>query len=159
MFWRRGGGAEKFTPDTMKREILTYPISAAELKAELAFFAEHFRSLGYAHCEALFGWAWGNKYYTTTTWDRVYIPLTDLLSEVQRVESAGLGLLGRDDLFLSVPPLNLEFQFCNDSDIHVFFEGPAEIPEFFYNRWKVCGFHPAKWTTNDAGQRVRLRID
>jgi hypothetical protein len=54
------------------------------------------------------------------------------------------GELGQDDLFLKFPTLNLEFHFCNDSDIHIYFDEGSEVVEVFYSRWKLRGFSPAE---------------
>ena len=59
----------------MTREILTHPIAAARLKEELEFFAQYIRDLGHEHCEVLFGFAWGNKYYPTAERKPIRMPL------------------------------------------------------------------------------------
>lgn len=144
----------------MTREILTHPITAGQLREELEFFAQYFRNLGLEDCEALFGFAWGNKYYPTAEWKAVRLPLQSLVDEVQRVETAKLGALGSDDLFVSLPALNLEFHFCNDSDLHLSFPEPTDITEYFYQRWKERGFSPAEWHNTAEGQpSERLRIN
>ena len=144
----------------MSRAITTYPIKAAQMKEELAFFAQYFQHLGHEYCEVLFGFAWGSEYYPTSEWNRVRIPLASLEDEVQRVEVAGLGELGSDDLFVSVPPLDVEFRFDNDSALHISFAEPGEVAEFFYQRWKSSGFTPAEWQlTEDGAPSKRLRAD
>jgi hypothetical protein len=85
--------------------------------------------------------------------------LADLVREVHRVEAAGLGRLGTDDLFIRISNVTPKFHFCNDSDIHIRFEEPDQISEFFQLRWKLCGYHPAEWTTLAKGSRERIRID
>ncbi|MFH1766686.1 MAG: hypothetical protein ABH826_01175, partial [Patescibacteria group bacterium] len=130
----------------MYREILTYPISAVQIRGELAFFVQHFQSLKYEFCDVLFGAAWGNDYYPTAEWKIVRLPLAGLIEEVSRVETANLGKLGSDDLFVQLPNLDLEFRFCNDCDIHIEFQEPSEITEFFYQRWKRLGFTPADYS-------------
>ncbi|HEV2969208.1 MAG TPA: hypothetical protein VGY55_04400 [Pirellulales bacterium] len=144
----------------MNREILTFPIDTDQMYDELAYFVEHFRKLGYEYRETLFGSFWGSDYYATSDWQPVRIPLADLMAEVHRVESAGMGHFGREDLFIKIPPLAIEFRFCNDSDIHISFESPCEITEFFYQRWKAHGFSPAEWSRTDEGMpHERLRIN
>ena len=144
----------------MKREILTHPIGPFQVKEELEFLVEYFREIGYDECEAYFGFAWGNEYYSNGEWTPIRIPLDRLASQVRRVETGGLGMLGSDDLFVSFPALGLEFRFCNDSDLHMAFEHPNETTEFFYQRWKALGFSPAEWEkTSDGKTGERLRIN
>ena len=144
----------------MKREILTHPIEAAQLMDELSLFTQYFQDLGYEYCDALFGFAWGNGYYQGPSWQSVRLPLEGLVKEVQRVERTGFGQLGANDLFLSIPTLALKFRFCNDSDIHMEYDEPSEITEFFYQRWKSLSYTPAEWSYGQEGNsRKRLRIN
>ena len=135
----------------MTREILTYPIDRPSLEAELAFLAEHFRGLGCDSCTAFFGHAWG-EHYPQDPWTAVALPLEALVAEVSRIEEAGFGALGNDDLFITIAPFPLEFRFCNDSDIHLSFEAPSDTTEVFFQRWRALGFKPAEWGSAPVGQ-------
>jgi hypothetical protein len=144
----------------MTREILTYPISKEQMKEELRYCAQHFRALGYDNCEVLFGSSWGNNYYATSEWSFVEFQVLRLVEEVARVEALGFGRLGSDDLFIRLPSRELEFRFCNDSDIHISFDEPNEITEVFYQRWKSRGFKPAEWVKPEKGPPTeRVRFD
>ena len=142
------------------REILTYPIEAAEIREELLFVLEYFRARGHSSCEVLFGWAWGNDYYPTDEWAYRTCDLGSVLPEVERAEQAGWGKLGQDDLYLKFPTLDLEFRFCNDSDLHISFDQASDVVESFYSRWKARGFSPAEWAKrsdgSSPGERIRI---
>jgi len=135
----------------MTREILTYPLDRPSLEAELAFLVQHFRTLGYDRCTAFFGHAWGER-YPQDPWTPVDLPLEALVAEVSRIEAAGFGALGDDDLFITLAAFPLEFRFCNDSDIHLSFEEPSDIAEVFYQRWRGRGYRPAEWGSAPLGQ-------
>ena len=142
----------------MIREILTAPITNAQMFEELEFFIQHFRALGHVGCDLLFGFAWGNYYYPGNLWNEVRLPLASLMAEVEKAGALGCDGLGLNDLWLSVPSLPAKFLFCNDSDIHITFDEPGEVPEFFYQRWKSLGFQPAEWMKSDSGRCTeRLR--
>lgn len=142
------------------REILTYPISAAQVNEELEHFVHFFLDRGYEHCDVIFGFAWGNQYYPTNAgWNPIRMPIDVLIDEVRRVERSGWGELGSDNLFISIPGVPLEFRFCDDSDIHIAFEDPCETTEHFYQRWKSRGFSPAEWEKLEdrrTGKRLRM---
>jgi hypothetical protein len=143
----------------MKREILTYPLERSQVKEELAFFVEHFSHFGFETCEVLFGSAWGIDYYPTAEWHYVKLRLVDLVMEVERVEGGEWGPLGSNDLFVRFPSLAVDFHFCNDSDIHIYFEEPNDVTEFFYLRWKARQFSPAEWlkpAEGPATERIRF---
>jgi hypothetical protein len=144
----------------MLREILTYPISPEQMKVELVFFAEHVRDLGHADCEILFGFPWGVKYYPSNRWEYERIAFESLVAKVAEVEASGIGHLGRNDLVVKIPGLEVQFRFCHDSDIHLVYESSAELAETFYQRWKSRGFQPAEWVKLPSGPPTeRLRFN
>ena len=144
----------------MLREILTYPIEPAQMEEELSFFAEHMRALGYAGGDVLFGSFWGGEYYPTSRWEYERISFDALVAKVAQVEASGIGQLGRDDLWVKIPGLEVEFRFCNDCDIHITYEFSTELAETFYQRWKSRGFQPREWVVAANGPPTeRLRFN
>ena len=141
----------------MEREILTYAITQEQMNDELSFVSKYFYEKGVNKCEVLFGFAWGNDYYPGNEWQEEEIGFLNLVSKVREVEASGIGKLGKDDLFIKVS--GLEFRFCNDSDIHIYFNEPNDDVEFFYSRWKEMGYQPAEWLKNQEkgpGERGRV---
>ncbi len=141
----------------MEREILTYPISAEQMNDELSFMVEYFSNKGIEKCSILFGFAWGNEYYPTSEWVDEEIELRKLVPKVKEVEASGIGEVGRDDLFIELS--GLQFRFCNDSDVHIYFLEHNDDIEYFYSRWKKLGYQPAEWLKNQEkgpGERVRF---
>jgi hypothetical protein len=126
----------------MQYEIITRSLDVSDMWRELSFVSKHLQQLGEDRCFVIFGFAWGSEYYDGGLWKEVEIPIIKLAEEVGRVQQAGLGSLGSDDLFIRVPQLEIEFHFCNDSDIHLSYEQPSELSEFFYENWKSKGFSP-----------------
>ncbi len=141
----------------MEREILTYPISTEQMNDELTFMVEYFSNKGIDKCSVLFGFAWGNDYYPGNEWYDEEIELKDLIQKVKNVEASGIGAIGRDDLFIKIS--GVEFRFCNDSDVHIYFSEHNDDIEFYYTRWKQLGYQPAEWLKNQEkgpGERVRF---
>jgi hypothetical protein len=140
----------------MEREILTYPLSTEQLWDEFSFMIEYFTDKGFTECEILFGAAWGIYYYPSNEWNNESISLNSLATKVKSVEQQGLGKFGQDDLFVYFPHLN--FRFCNDCDLHIYFTQHSPDIEFFYSRWGNLGYKPAEWLknqTNGPGEKVR----
>lgn len=141
----------------MEREILTYQITTKQLKEELSFMVEYFSKKGIEKCTILFGYAWGIEYYPGNDWPDEEIELKNIISKVSEIESSGIGGLGKDDFFVKLS--GLEFRFCNDSDVHIYFSEPSDDIEFYYSRWKELGYKPAEWIKNKEkgpGERVRF---
>lgn len=140
----------------MNREILTHPLSKEQVRAEFHHFIEFFSAKGVATCQVMFGFAWGNEYYPGNEWTEENIALANLTKKVEEVEASGLGALGRDDLFVKVP--GMEFQFCHESDVHLFFAEDHPDIETFFQRWKKLGFKPAEWLKNgEKGAKQKIR--
>ena len=141
----------------MEREILTYPIEEEQVKNEFSFFIEYFLLKGMHTCDVLFGYAWGNEYYPSNKWDYQEINLSELAKKVNEVETTGIGSLSNDDLFVKIN--DLEFRFCHDSDVHIYFSKSNEDVEFYYSRWKQLAYQPAEWLKNEEkgpGERMRF---
>jgi hypothetical protein len=141
----------------MKREICTCPLMKEFLQKELDYIVWYFTEKGIITCHILFGFAWGMNYYPGSEWLSENIALEELKNLVAKVENTGIGQLGQDDLFIQFP--NLEFKFCNDSDVHIYFEEHSPDIEFFYSRWKELGYQPLEWIKNEkhgSGERVRF---
>ncbi|WP_444888113.1 hypothetical protein [Microbulbifer sp. JMSA008] len=139
-----------------KREILTYPLSKEQFWAEFRNFVEYFSKRGIKDCSVLFGFAWGIEYYPGNEWLPEMLSLEELETKITELEARGLGEFGNNDVFVEV--VDLEFRFCNDSDIHVGFNKTNPLVEYFYSRWEELGYSPAEWLKNQSsgpGEFVR----
>lgn len=125
------------------REILTYPLTDTQFREEFAFLVQYFTSKRYTSCSLIFGWAWNTEYYGANDYEKEEVPLSGLESKVAAVEASGIGVLGNDNLYISLA--GLHFRFCDDSDIHMTFDVSNDDVEFFYSRWRRLGYRPAQW--------------
>lgn len=66
----------------------------------------------------LFGFAWGNEIYERD-WLELDLTGSELRARVAEAEAAGLGKIGADDLYITLPVLGVERQYCHEADIHV----------------------------------------
>jgi hypothetical protein len=66
----------------------------------------------------LFGFAWGNVIYEHD-WLELDLTGSELRSRVANAEAAGLGKIGADDLYITIPTLGVQRQYCHEADIHV----------------------------------------
>ena len=141
----------------MDRQILTTILNDSQLREELTWMVKHFKSIGVENCKVLFGFSWGNEYYSNPKWVEEEIPLSWLLTKVSEVESTGIGSLGRDDLFVWVS--GVEFQFCHDGDVHIHFNEPTNsLVEVFFERWQCLGYKPSEWVkTTERGPGTKVR--
>lgn len=139
-----------------QREILTYPLTKQQFWTELRHFVEYFRNVGIIDCSVCFGFAWGNEYYPGPDWTPEVIALDKLEEKILQIERRGLGEFGHDDVFVELA--DVEFRFCNDTDIHIGFDRHNALIEDFYGRWEKMGYSPAEWIKNQKngpGELVR----
>jgi hypothetical protein len=128
----------------MAREISIHEVDDDILRDELRSLVRYFRDLGHERCDVLFGWRWGMDYYPNAPWEKVSIPLAELESEIRKVEDAGLGRLGGDDLFVTIPRLDGEFCFCHHEGIHLVFSEAGQTTADFLDRWCSAGLVPVE---------------
>ena len=126
----------------MKREISVHEVTQDVMRAELLNFIRYLLDLGHKDCQLLFGWAWGMDYPVGTPWTAIPVAISDLVTEIRKPEDAGLGEFGRDDVTISVPPLEWEFCFCHHSGIHLTFTPPSQVADDFSARWSIAWCTP-----------------
>jgi len=126
----------------MARDISIHDDDVNVLRRELRFVLQYLERLGHTDSQVVFGWPWGLVYPPDNPWGKITIPLAKVEAEVEKLESALLGRLGGDDVFIRIPPADWEFEFCHHSGIHLRFETPGRIPSDFLKRWTEHGLMP-----------------
>ena len=124
----------------MSGELITCPLSAPQLAEELTWLVEIFSRRGIESCDVLFGYAWGNEYYLTAQWEYECVAIDQVAVAVSAVEIRGLGRLGQDDLWLRVADPQVEYRFCNDSDLHLAFSEANWLVDLTRARWQQKGY-------------------
>jgi hypothetical protein len=123
----------------MKREISVHEITQDVLRAELSNLIRYLIDLGQEDCQVAFGWRWGMDYPADAPWSPMSVALSDLETEIQKPEDAGLGEFGGDDVTISIALLEWEICFCHHCGIHLTFTPPSQVAEDFSARWTAAG--------------------
>ena len=141
----------------MARQVLTSTLDRGRLETELAEVVRYFGEKGIESCRVLFGFAWGNEYYPGRDWNEEEIELVQLHRKAGEVEERGIGSLGKDDLFVKLA--GLEFRFCHECDVHIYFAEPSNTNvEAFFARWQKLGYEPSEWiATQERGPGKKVR--
>ncbi len=119
--------------------ITTYPLTNQQIRQELEFLIQYFLKRGFVDCKILFGYAWGLEYYQDD-WVYETIALADILTKINQVEQLKIGSLGYDNFYIQIA--GLEFNFCDESDIHLKYCEFNDDVEFVYQRWKSLNYQP-----------------
>ena len=117
----------------MRREVSIHEVAQDGLHAELVHLIEYLRDLGHERCQVVFGWHWGMNYPPEAPWKAIDVPLSDLVTEVQKPEDAGYGEFGGDDVIITVPMHRpREFgQACSGHPIRLKFTPPSQVAADF----------------------------
>jgi hypothetical protein len=126
----------------MTREIWTYPISREEIWEELRHFVNYFISVCYLDCAVSLGFSWVTDYYDGETPKEERIALAKLETKVRHLELADFGRLGSDELYVDIA--GITFRFCDECDLHMYFDNHTLHVEHFESRWRAMGFQPSK---------------
>lgn len=136
----------------VKREILTYPMTVAQLYSELEYWVEYFSDRGETECSAEFMFTWTDEPIPEEAWPTSMVPLDELVERVRKAGTFGFGEFGYNDLQLEIQAH--KFLFCNDTDIHITFDQSTPTIEHFFARWRDLGFQPADWRKMADGKTV-----
>ncbi len=102
-------------------------------------FISYFKYIGETSCSVVLGWSWALTYYEKD-WLPIEVNLDNLLSFITKIESRGIGKIGKEDLYISIR--QIEFKLCHEGDIHMKFSEKSEATEYFFSKWKSVGYEP-----------------
>ena len=94
------------------------PPDAEAVRRDFDEFVTELESRPAEKVGVVFGFAWGNEIYERD-WVELDLTGSELRSRVADAEAAGLGKIGSDDLYIKLPALGVERQYCHEADIHV----------------------------------------
>lgn len=102
----------------MTHGIVGRPRDAEALRRDFDEFVTELESRPAERVGVVFGFAWGNEIYEGD-WLELSLTGGELRARVAEAEAAGLGKIGSDDLYIKLPALGIERQYCHEADIHV----------------------------------------
>ena len=94
------------------------PPDAEAVRRDFDDFVTALESRPSEKVRVVFGFAWGKEIYEHD-WLELDLTGGELRSRVAAAEAAGLGKIGADDLYITLPALGVERQYCHEADIHV----------------------------------------
>jgi len=116
------------------------PPDAEAVRKDFEQFVAELESRPSERVGVVFGFAWGNEIYERD-WLELDLTGSELRTRVAEAEAAGLGRIGADDLYITLPALGVERQYCHEADIHVTAEDASHpYVEAERQRWLACGW-------------------
>lgn len=102
----------------MSHGFIGIPPNVEAVRRDFDDFVTELESMPSEKVRVLFGFAWGNEIYERD-WLELNLTGNELRARVSEAEAAGLGKIGSDDIYITLPALGVERQYCHEADIHV----------------------------------------
>ena len=118
----------------MNTEIVTDPLSVEDLWSDLRSNIQLLTKMQITRVNCLFGYSWGNLIYSGH-WHDIPIALNEIEDLILRYQRKEYGLLGDDNLYISVPDLEVQLSYTYETDIHLAYASINRFVEQVKNRW------------------------
>ena len=123
----------------MTLKIVTKTLEVDDLWDDLRINIDLFKQMSIDEVLILFGFAWGNFIYEKD-WIEQSTSTYNIESLILTAEKDEHGQLGFDDLYIKIPNLNIELQYCHETDIHLTYLDTNELIEAVSKRWTLNGW-------------------
>ena len=123
----------------MNRELVTDPLGAEDLWADLKENVGFLKESGYAEAMVFFGYGWGEHIYEDK-WKEVPVPLDDLEARIRDAENKGFGSLGKDNLYFTIEDIPIRLSYSYESVIHLSYSEGSDIASTIKERWLSRGW-------------------
>jgi len=128
-------------------ELIGCPPHVTAVREDFERFLSEIETCGIGRIELLFGFAWANDIYPGD-WEPQWLSAAEIRRVVSEAETRELGAIGSDDLFLTIPELASQRQYCHEADIHLESQAPSAYTESVKRDWIVRG-----WTVRERTGR------
>lgn len=123
----------------MNRELVTDPLGAEDLWADLRENIELLRASGYTGAFVFFGFGWG-KYIYEDGWEEIPVSLDELEKKIRQAEDEKYGCLGSDNLYFTVKEIPIRLEYSYDSVIHLSYSEGNALALTIQKRWLSLGW-------------------
>lgn len=114
--------------------IVTDPLSVEDLWFDLRSNIQLLNKMQITSVDCLFGYSWGNFIYSGN-WHDTPIVLDELEDLILQYQKKGYGQLGDDNLYISIPDLEVKLSYTYETDIHLSYGKINHFVEQVKNRW------------------------
>jgi hypothetical protein len=123
----------------MNRELVTDPLGAEDLWADLRTNIKLLKTAGYTEALVFFGFGWGKHIYEDQ-WQDLAMDLDAMEQRIVEAESKGFGSLGDDNLYFTIEALPIRLNYSYERDIHLSYSDENDIVSAIRERWLSQGW-------------------
>ncbi len=118
--------------------IQSIELNSASRWSELRNLLDYMTAVGCTDVNILFGFAWGNAIYSGE-WQYINLPISEVEHRIRSEELRLNDKFELNDLFIRQSILDIEIQFCHESDIHIFFSKKSSFIDKVADDWRKKG--------------------
>lgn len=125
------------------REFVVRPKPGENIRTAFECFLLRATEEGWPKLKVLFGCAWGNHVHGKE-WIEKDMSAAELSVSVMELEAQGVGLIGDDDLYVTIESTGTQFTFCHENDIHI-----QGSPEDLFVQAELGRFRNMGWAIHE----------
>jgi hypothetical protein len=120
----------------MIREIITDPLDAADLWADLNENLRLIRQMGIEDVRLFFGYSWGKHIYEGR-WVEISIHPAQVEQRIVDAERKQYGSVGDDNFYVRIPDIEVRVEYTYESDIHLSYADENAFVKTVLGRWNA----------------------
>jgi hypothetical protein len=120
----------------MIREIVTDPLDATDLRADLCENLRLIQQMGIEEVRLFFGYSWGRHIYEDR-WVEIPIHPAQVEQRITEAERKQYGSLGDDNFYVRIPHLEVRLEYTYETDIHLSYAEENSFVVTVLERWRA----------------------
>jgi hypothetical protein len=120
----------------MIREVITDPLDAADLWADLRENLRLMQQMGIEEIRLFFGYSWGKHFYEDR-WVEIPIPPAQVAQRIIDAERKQYGSVGDDNFYVRIPDIEVRLEYTYETDIHLSYTEENPFVVLVLERWSA----------------------
>lgn len=123
----------------MIREVVTDPLDAADLWADLRENLRLIQQMGMEEVRLFFGYSWGKHIYEDR-WVEIPIHPAQVAQQIIDAEHRQYGSVGDDNFYIRIPDIDVRVEYTYETDIHLSYAEENSFVKTLLARWNANGW-------------------
>ncbi len=123
----------------MIREVITDPLDAADLWADLRENLRLIQQMGINEVYLFFGYSWGKHVYAEQ-WVEIPVHPAQVEQRIIDAEHKQYGSVGDDNLYVRIPDIEVRVEYTYETDIHISYAEENSFVKTVLERWRANGW-------------------
>jgi hypothetical protein len=120
----------------MIREVITDPLDAADLWADLRENLRYMQHIRIGEVRLFFGYSWGKHIYEDR-WVEIPIHPAQVAQRIIDAERKAFGSVGDDNFYVRIPDIEVRLEYTYETDIHLSYADENSFVARVLERWRA----------------------